>query len=196
MKRKLIALTGRIGSGKSAVARILRDFGYNTVDCDELAKQVATSPEVVARVKQLLGDKCVQNGQLNRAVIREIVFNDDKLLKEYQQIFFDGVKALLSEKLALLQSNISTPQACKAVFVEIPVLDAFPFAWDEIWRVESSEQSIISRVMARDNVSADSVRSTLNSQRTYDCTCVIKNNGDMEQLRQTVHTILCQNRLT
>ena len=183
MKPKVIALTGKIGSGKSTVARILRDMGYSTVDCDGLAKQVAEDPAVVKRVEQLLGSGYVVNGQLNRKLIREMVFGDEKLLKDYEQIFFDGIKSLLIEKLASLHE-------CKAVFVEIPVLDAFTFNFDEVWRVESNEQTCVSRVMARDNVSANSVRAMLSNQKAYDCACIIENNGNEEDLRQSVKQAL------
>ena len=189
MKRKLIAITGKIGSGKSAVSRILREMGFKTVDCDDLAKQIADKPEVVEQVELLLGSKCVSNGKLNRKAIREMVFDDVNLLNKYQQIFFDGVKTLLIDTLATLQKE-------KVVFVEIPVLDAFPFDWDAIWRVESDGETCVKRVTARDNVSAESVFATLSSQKDYDCDYLIVNNGDLEQLRKSVHIILCENRLT
>lgn len=189
MKRKVIAITGKIGSGKSVVAKILRDSGFKTVDCDCLARQVAQNPHVVAQVEQLLGSNSVTDGQLNRAFIRERVFGDENLLQGYQQIFFDGVKALLMKELASLKKE-------KAVFVEIPVLDAFEFPWDMVWRVESSEKNCILRVTARDGVSADNVVATINRQKTYDCNVVIQNNGDMEQLKRSVHIILDENHLT
>lgn len=189
MKRKVIALTGKIGSGKSAVARILAEMGFKTVDCDDLAKQVADKPEVVMQVEHLLGRKCVSKGKLNRAAIREIVFKDLNLLEKYQQLFFDGVKTLLTETLATLREE-------KAVFVEIPILDAFDFSWDEIWRVESDEETCVRRVAVRDNVSDDSVFATLNSQKTYDCDCVIVNKGDLVQLKQSVKLALVNGQLT
>lgn len=189
MKRKVIAITGKIGSGKSEVSRFLRDMGCKTVDCDVLAKQIADNPNVVAQVEQLLGCQCVVNGKLDRKAIRKIVFSDVNLLKQYQQIFFNGVKALLVETLAKLGD-------VKVVFVEIPVLDAFEFGWDEVWRVESSVQTCVARVTARDKVSEDSVHATLDSQKTYACDCVIVNNGNLEQLRQSVHMILSEKRLT
>ena len=188
MKRKVIALTGKIGSGKSAVSSILRNLGFKTIDCDDLAKQVADKPDVVARVEQLLGSKSVLNGKLNRKYIRETVFSDEKLLKKYQVIFFDGVKSLLVDKLVALNEG-------KAVFVEIPVLDAFPFEWDEVWRVESSRQNSVSRVTARDTVSADSVYATLSRQKSYDCSCIIVNNGSLEELTESVRHALSKNGL-
>ena len=192
MKPKVIAITGKIGSGKSTVACILRDLGYKTIDCDELAKQVATKPDVVKQVEQLLGSQCVANGQLNRKAIREIVFGDEKLLQKYQSIFFDGVKELLVTEIDSFINNTSTENDRKTVFVEIPVLNAFDYDWDEVWRVESSEKNCISRVTVRDNVSADSVCATLNSQKNYDCTYVIENDGSLEQLKKSVHMILSE----
>ena len=188
MKRKVVALTGKIGSGKSAVAQILRQMGYETVDCDELAKQVAEDTEVLASIEQLLGSRSVDNGKLNRKYVRETVFNDETLLKTYQQIFFERVQTLLTEALARLGGN-------KTVFVEIPVLDAFVFDFDEVWRVESSEQNCVCRVVARDEVSADNVTATLNRQKTYDCVWVIENNGDLDMLAQSVRTALANRQL-
>ena len=177
MKRKVVALTGKIGSGKSTVATILRDMGYKTVDCDALAKQVADESEVVSQVRTLLGDKSVVDGKLNRRYIRETVFSDEALLGQYQEIFFAGVRSLLLEKLNSLHGT---------VFVEIALPNAFEFAWDEIWRVESSEQNCISRVTARDGVSEESAKATLGRQKEYRCSRVIVNNGNIEQLRQSV----------
>ncbi|MCH5156413.1 MAG: dephospho-CoA kinase [Clostridiales bacterium] len=188
MKRKVIAITGKIGSGKSSIAHILNGLGFKTVDCDELAKQVANQPDVVKQVEQLLGSKCVSRGKLNRKVIRDIVFEDENMLKEYERIFFDGVRMLLTDTLARLPDE-------KVVFVEIPVLDAFTFTWDEIWRVESDQQTNVRRVAIRDNVSEDNVYAILNSQKPYDCDYVIYNNGDLNELAQAVVHALTQRQL-
>lgn len=185
MKRKVIAVTGKIGSGKSAVMSILRDMGCETIICDELAKQVADHPSVVKRVERLLGSDSVTDGQLNRKYIREIVFADENLLHSYEQIFFSGVKDLLTARVEYLQKNV-TAKDCKGIFVEIPVLDAFDYPWDGVWRVDASEQATLSRVTARDNVSEESVLTTLSRQKDYECDCVIENNGNMDELAQAV----------
>ena len=41
MKRKVIAVTGGIGSGKSTVCRLLEKKGFRVVDCDALSRRVA-----------------------------------------------------------------------------------------------------------------------------------------------------------
>lgn len=187
MKRKVVALTGGIGSGKSAVAGILRQMGYKTIDCDVLAKQSADLPQTVAQVAQLLGSEYIVNGVIDRKSVRERVFSDEKLLQQYQTIFFDEVRRLL---LAEIEQTDGT------FFVEIPVLDAFDFNWDEIWLVESATDTRISRVSARDSVSEQNVRNIIARQKQYaNFTRVIVNNGNLDDLKDEVNLALAQSKL-
>ena len=181
MKRRVIALTGQIGSGKSQIARILRDMGYKTVDCDAIAREVSDDPTVVERVSRLLGEQYVADGKLNRKLIRERVFADGELLEKYQNIFFGKIR----ERLLQIVS-----QATEPLFVEIPVFDAFDFDWEEIWLVRCDRDRSIQRVQARDNVSADSVRSVLSRQKYPAPTRVIQNDGTLSQLEQAVRKTL------
>ena len=70
MKRKVIAITGGIGSGKSTVTQILQQQGYKVVFCDVLARQAGESRQVVDSAKKLLGESYVKNGKLDRKAIR------------------------------------------------------------------------------------------------------------------------------
>ena len=178
MKRKVIAVTGGIGSGKSEVCKILHELGRTTVDCDALARQIADEPEVIAAVERLLGSDCVSNGALNRANVRKKVFKDERLLKRYNDIFHERVRMRLNEVVEHADGD---------VFVEIAVIDAFEFDFDEIWLVKSRKNTRIDRVIKRDKVSATSVERIMSRQR-YDvaCTRVIRNDGTVEQLREQV----------
>ena len=189
MKRRVVALTGTIGSGKSEVARILRTWGYKTIDCDKLARQFADSHDIVSQVEKLLGSDCVSNGKLNRPAIRERVFKDDKLLKKYEQIFFNGVKQLLTQAVQEADGEV--------VFVEIPVLDAFPFDFDEVWRIDADKATQVNRVTARDNVSAENVFEILGRQKRYgNVTRVIVNNGSLDELSAAVKKTLAESGFT
>lgn len=187
MKRKIVALTGEIGSGKSAVAGILRNMGYKTVDCDVLSRQVADFPQTVEQVEQLLGSQYVSNGSIDRKAVREKVFSNEYLLNQYQAIFFDGVKNLL---LAEIERTDGT------IFVEIPVLDAFDFNWDEIWLIQSATDTQIQRVTARDGVSEQNVRNIISLQKKYgNPTRVIANDGNFDELQYAVKQALAQSKL-
>lgn len=178
MKRKVIAVTGGIGSGKSEVCAILRDLGWKTVDCDQLARQVADDPTVISEVANLLGSQYVTNGVIDRKKVRETVFNNSEILQKYNAIFFERIRDRLSEIVA---------QTAGTLFVEIAVIDAFDFPFDEIWLVECDEQTRIERVTARDKVSAENVLGIVSNQHYGDgYALAIINNGDLAYLRQQV----------
>ena len=188
MTRKVIALTGGIGSGKSEAASVLRGFGFKTVDCDKLSRTVAEDPEVIKQVRKLLGRKCVADGKLDRKAVREKVFADAALLDAYNALFFEKIKTLLAEKLEKTEGT---------VFVEIPVISAFPFDWDEIWLIESDEQTRIKRVRNRDNVTEQNVKQIMSRQTCkIDPTHTIINCGTRDYLKAQLELALKQSKLT
>lgn len=187
MKRKVVALTGGIGSGKTAVAEIVRNCGFQTIDCDVLGRIVADMPQTVDAVAGLLGSEYVSHGKLNRALIRERIFQDADLLARYNEIFFDGIRELLVSALQQTKGD---------VFVEIPILDAFEFPWDEIWLVESDQATRVSRVTTRDGVDADNVLNVIANQKQYDnFTRKIVNNGTLDELALCVKQALIDSGL-
>ncbi len=79
-----IGITGGIGSGKSTVCRIFEVLGIPVYYADDRAKWLMRNDsKLMDGVKQLLGEKSyLENGELDRAYIASIIFNDkDKLEK-------------------------------------------------------------------------------------------------------------------
>ena len=144
MKHKAIAICGYIGSGKSMVGNILRNCGCEVIDCDKLARQVADMPSTVEAVRDLMGDDAVLNGKLNRSYIRIRIFDNNKLLSKYNKIFTAAIKQRLT--IAVEEANSPT------VFVEIPLINAFDYPWDEVWQVVADTELCVQRVTARDIV--------------------------------------------
>ena len=182
MKRKVVAVTGGIGSGKSQVCAILREMGFTTIDCDDLARQLANDKAVIAAVERLLGSDCILDGAINRAKVREIVFKDADLLKKYDEIFFERVRQRLIELIERIDGS---------VFVEIAVIDAFEFPFDEIWLIESEPNVQIERVKARDGVTEQNVRNIMSKQRFNAAfTRILPNNGSIDELKNQVVSAL------
>jgi len=178
MKRRVVALTGGIGSGKSTVGNILRGLGFAVLDCDKISRRVETSQEILNGVTRLLGEGYVENGRLVRAKIREKIFADECLHKSYSALFWDKISDELQKQLE---------GAPDIAFVEIAVLDAFKFDWTEIWFVESSEENRIKRVMERDGVSAQNVKNVMARQNRKPVRCrIIANDGTVEDLKSAV----------
>ena len=181
MRHRHIALTGFIGSGKSTVANILsQEYSFHVVECDALARDVANDPMVLSQIAALLGADCVTDGKLNRKKVREIVFADPELYKQYSTLFFDRVRELLEKRTEGLET----------VFVEIPVLSAFSWDWNEVWHVESSTDNCVNRVVVRDGVSTRDVHNILARQTTDKFTRIIPNNGSIDDLRLEVKKAL------
>ena len=187
MKRNAIALTGGIGSGKSAVGNYLRQKGFVVVDCDQLSRQIATEAQVLQQVEDLLGQGFVVNGQLDRAKIRNVVFGDKLLHQKYSQIFHNRIREVLVGTLD--QSN-------DVVFVEIPLIDAFDFDWLQIWLVERELKTRVDAVVKRDGVSMENVMNIVSKQQiATNYTVKIDNNGTLDQLFKQIDNLLQANNL-
>lgn len=176
--RKIVAITGGIGSGKSSVTQFVKDLGYKTIDCDQIAKQVADDKEILKNIKFLLGEQAVDGDKLNRKYVRSVVFKDANLLSNYNKIFADAVKTRLQEQVSDTKEDI---------FVEISVFDLFDFAFDEVWLVKASEETRISRVVCRDGTSEQNVKNIINSQHLpKNPTLTITNDGSLQELQSQV----------
>ncbi len=182
MKCNVIALTGGIGSGKSVVGNYLQQKGFTVIDCDQISRQVATQSQVLNEIISLLGEDCVIDGQLNRAKIRNVIFADQQLCEQYNQIFHTRIK---QELMQLVEQSNGT------VFVEIPLIDAFDFPWQQIWSVQRSLESRVDAVVKRDGVSVQNVLNIASNQLVCDNpTVTINNNGSLQQLYTQVDNLL------
>lgn len=187
MKHSVIALTGGIGSGKSAVGNYLREKSFTVIDCDKLSREVSTHPQVLQQVANLLGNEYVIDGKLDRAKIRSVVFGNKRLHDEYSKIFHERIKQMLVECVS--KSN-------GTVFVEIPLLDAFDFEWDQIWLVERDVESRVNAVVTRDNVTAQNVLEIVSKQAICtNFTVKIDNNGTLEELFNQVDNLVKRHNL-
>ena len=74
----LVALTGGIASGKSTVARRLRERGAVIVDADQVARQVVEpgEPALESIVAAFGPGVLASDGSLDRAALGAIVFSD------------------------------------------------------------------------------------------------------------------------
>src|SRR6478672_1100591 len=97
-----IGLTGNIASGKSEIAKMLADRGATVIDADLLARE-AVEPETQALrdiVKRWGKDVLNEDGSLDRAALRRIVFADQSELDALNRIVHPGVTRLRDREIA------------------------------------------------------------------------------------------------
>lgn len=149
----IIGLTGGIGSGKTFVANLLKELGIPVYIADNKAKEIMNRPEVVSSVQAIFEQNIItEEGLLDRAKIRTIVFNNNNLLTTLNNIIHPLVKYDFE---TWLKENECYQIVCKetALLFENKLENDFHY----IILVTAPEDVRIKRVVTRDGVSKNDV---------------------------------------
>src|SRR2546426_549894 len=98
----VIGLTGGIGSGKSTVARMLRELGATVLDADAIVHELqAIGQPMVAELAAAFGPGIVTaDGALDRKALGAIVFADEAARLRLNDIVHPQVGAEFARRLA------------------------------------------------------------------------------------------------
>lgn len=158
--KKIIAITGGIGSGKSVVSRILEKLGYPVYDCDSHAKEIMNKDYDIKRTIQskVCHDAIDSNGDIDRKAIADVVFSDHSKLEVLNRIVHSAV---LNDFLVWASASHS-----ELVFVETAILyqSGLDKIVHEVWEVKAPEDLRIERVCVRNSISPAEVKARINSQ--------------------------------
>ncbi len=184
ISKKIIGLTGGIGSGKSTVAKFIEELGFPVYNSDFWAKELVNVDENLKhRIVSLLGENSYnKNGEYNRPYVASIVFENEELLLELNKIIHPAVKEHFE--------NWVKAQNSEFVFKETALLF-------ELKLNESCYQSIlvtaednirIKRVMDRDQKTYREIEAIMQKQmpekeKIKKADFVIENNSDLETLK-------------
>ena len=96
---KIIGLTGGIGSGKTTVAKRFESLGVPIYIADDEAKIITNSTEILNQIRVLFGSSVFDGDVLNRKILGQIVFSDNKKLKQLNNIIHPAVRIHFSNWL-------------------------------------------------------------------------------------------------
>lgn len=184
--RNIIGLTGQSGSGKSVVADILKNYDVIIIDCDGIAHKnmlkggVSYNDIVACFGSEILLD----NGEIDRKALGNIVFNNSQKLKMLNKITHGHIKNHIINKIISTNKNI---------VIDAPLL--FEAGLDSlcsiIWAVVCPESIRLERVMKRDNISSEMAEARFKNQKSAEffmenADVVFDNSGDMENIKERV----------
>ena len=157
----VVGLTGGIASGKTTVANLFHDqFNIDIIDADVVAREVVEKGSAgLASIAHHFGqDILEQNGQLNRAKLRERIFSHPDEKKWLDSL----MHPLIRDKMQQDLSKVTTPYAL--LVVPLLIENQLQFMADRILVVDVSLDTQIKRTMKRDNVPKVQVESILSTQ--------------------------------
>ncbi|MDW3096322.1 MAG: dephospho-CoA kinase [Gammaproteobacteria bacterium] len=186
-----IGLTGGIGSGKTTVSDQFRQlYKIPVIDADEISRELLSiSGKAYDEVVSLFGSECLLNsGEIDRKLLREKIFTDNKLRASLENIVHPKVRAEI-----LLQASTLSTQYCLIV---IPLLieSNMQSIVDRILVINTNKQNQLDRVSSRDKCSKNHVEAIVDSQITLEerikhADDVITNNGDLKSLILQIHQL-------
>ena len=182
----IIGLTGGIGCGKSTVSSFFSELNVAIVDADIVARQVvAKGQPALKKIAQHIGSEILIDGVLNRSLLREIIFQDNKQREWLNALLHPLIRAEIVKALAEAKG--------KYVLLEAPLLfeNGLDVLTDYDLVIDLAPELQIERASARDGVTVNSIKAIIakqidRKQRLQQADFVIDNNISLENLKSRV----------
>lgn len=192
-----IGLTGGIGSGKSAVGRLLTELGATVVDADVLAREaVAPGSEGLAAVVDEFGpDVLADDGSLDRVAMARLVFADPAARERLESIIHPRVRRRAAE----VEAAARTRDAQAVVVHDVPLLVETQQQddYDLVLVVDVPVDVAVQRLVEQRGMSAEEARARIAAQadratRLSAADVVIDNSGTLDDLARRVREVWSQ----
>jgi len=186
---RIIGITGGIASGKSTVTEFLRQQGYQVVDADQVVHELQ---EPGGRLYQALlstfGTAILQeDGRLDRPKLGAMIFGNSEVLARSSQLQNEIIREELAHRHDLLAETEDI------FFMDLPLLFELEYDnwFDQIWLVDVTEETQLSRLMARNDLSQEEAEKRIAAQLSLKekrkrADMLIDNNGLLEGTRQQI----------
>lgn len=185
-----VGLTGGIGCGKSTVANLFAARGVTIIDADATARELVTpgSPALDEIVQQFGAQVMAADGLLDRARLREIIFDDPEQRRRLEAILHPRILARMHERAAQAPGPY-------CILVMPLLLEADQQnAVDRVLVVDCDPHLQRERSMARDGMTAADFERIVaaqvsRAQRLAAADDVIVNDSDLQHLEIQVQTL-------
>ena len=181
-----IAITGGIGSGKSAVSEILRKKGQPVFSCDEIYADLCGEEKFLNELNEIFSG-CVKDGKLDRKALSKIVFSNEAERERLNAFSHPRIMERLMEKMSAFPLS----------FAEVPLLfeSGVEDMFDSVIVVMREKSARMEAIKRRDGLSEEEILLRMSRQFGYEAlpekNCyVIENNGSLADLEQNLAEIV------
>jgi dephospho-CoA kinase len=186
---RVIALTGGIGCGKSLAGQYFAELGAIVIDADQLARAaIERGSKGFDEVVTAFGDSILRNGEIDRKVLGELVFQDAEARKTLESIIHPAVRREFESAVASLKEN-------ETMIYEIPLLveTSAQDRFDLVITVESDYENRVQRLQGR-GMPVSQIDSRIAAQATPEARreiadFLIENNSTEDELLRQVENI-------
>jgi dephospho-CoA kinase len=195
---RIWGLTGNIGSGKSAVARLLAAGGIPVVDADQVAREVVEPGrpalrEIAARFPGVL----LPDGSLDRKALGARVFADANERAALNAIVHPRIAEEVARRMAALAAAGERVAVYEAALI---VENGLQRGLDGLIVVTAPPEVQVARMRLRDGMSEAEARARIASQlpaeeKARHATLVIDNSGSEAALAAQITRVIARLRL-
>ncbi len=178
----IIGITGGTGCVKTTLLNLIGELGGVVIDCDQVYHHLLeTDASLLAQIENRFPGT-VENGALQRKKLGQIVFTDKAALEDLNRITHSAVKAEV-QRLLSSAPKLAAIDAIGLFEGELAELCQLTVA------ITAPEESRISRLMQRDNISEEYARARIAAQRPQAefqamCTYTLHNDSTPEAFRE------------
>ena len=188
-----IGLTGGIGCGKSTAVDAFRVLGIPIIDADQISKELVKQGSVALDdISNILGaDLLLDNGELNRSLLKQKIFSNPEALVQLEAILHPRIKAEIECQILEIDNHSDYDHY---VIVDIPLLveKNYQDIFDQIIVVDCLPEQQIQRVSLRDKLSDSDIKRIMINQasrieRNHSATKILDNTHNKESLLSQIN---------
>ena len=194
-----IAITGKIGSGKSTVADIIKGLGYFVFESDKEVDKLFKNNNIKNKIKTLfykIKNLVNKDGSINKTLLGDYVFSNKNELKNLEDLIYP----LLNKER---QKFINSKKKEKILFFDIPLLFEKKLftEYNFIIYVYVKEKIQKERVLKRKKMNKDKFKKILEAQsynlKDYQkfISINIDTSNDLDQTKQSLISFINKNVL-
>jgi dephospho-CoA kinase len=188
----IVGLTGGIGSGKTSASNQFMALGIPVIDSDVIAREVVLpGMPALSAISEHFGTTIIQDdGQLNRAALRQKIFQDNHEKQWLETLLHPLIRERTINQLT--EASKGKPY----IILSSPLLletDQHTLC-DAIVIVDLLEQQQVERATRRDKNSTEQIKRIISAQisreeRLTRADYILDNSGSYEQLIEQVNSL-------